>query len=1665
MVFNKVSSWFLIGFILGWVGFVLGAEFRILAQDERRISIELTFADPIIEKVSTDRGIFLKVTQSGFSYTGEQGQPCLPFKGFVLKVPLGPIQVEATALETKEVHLGDPLIPAQADVQVAETPQRVLSKPTKMNVAKTNPYPPILARAEGMGLFRGHQLAALKVFPYQYLPGTQSLRITRKMLITLSFSKEKSGGRIGSLRRMYPAEKNLLKGLVANATGMDIYGRFSSTPGGGLLQRIEDQTTGEYKIVVDEVGLYHLTYEWLTAAGVSLEGVDPRTLKLVNKGWEVPIYVYGEGDNSFDPGDYVDFWGEPNWKTLQDQADDFFYDPYSDENIYWLSWGGSPGLRLVEESGAVVESDPLRYVQPNFYPFTVHQEQDNYYDRLSQVEADSLPRDHWFFDSGLSAGQQRDYTINLPHPDPLAIQRAQVRVMLHGKTYNNDPPPQIHRVFILVNNHNIPSLECSSEDGWSDQTKRLVQTIFDEEGIFNSQLIDGTNTLTVFNPGPGIGENDAIFLNWFEIAYQRSYRAQDNFIQFTRQQDLPQDTLYDFTIEGFSRPDIEIYKLGVSKIVSFESYYWEDEPGEGYYVVHFQDRIPVEEEYIALTPDKKKIPKAIIRDVPSDLTAPDDGGADYIIIADSSFVENERWQEFITIRERDEEISRVKLINVQDIYDEFNYGIKSPYAIKNFLRFAFENWDKPPFYVLLVGDGSWDQKDRRGDGGNLLPVYYTQCEKWGATASDFWYTLISGEDLIPDLAIGRFPVRTNLELDNILDKIFEYEEQTEFDEWRNKCLFITGIPSSQTDFVTKTEEMIRDCVSPYYDVLRLRTGNPSDPFYGGTTRLKTYFEDGAVIVNFSGHGGGAIWSDNSLFRIQDVARLHNQGRYPFIMNPTPCFITAFDTPTAHGTLGEEFLMAPNKGAIAVWGATGLGWFLHGTYIGEELIRALLDGTHPTLGEAINRAKINYWASYSYAPQAFANVHQMTLLGDPGLRLNLPQQRGEITLSPNLVDTSEIIIVSGAGFSRGQEGMVKIYNGYHKPLNQYGEPSDEPKTYPFQVSPAGSFQLTSLQIPPGLTTESGTIRAYAFNQNGEDTHAYANFYVARAYGDTIRFDSLGTVPPSITEDDSIYFKVQVISSDGVDSVFTCVIIGDDADTLAMRGVGGNSFYHTVNPVGPYPRGTDIEYWFLTKDIGGQLTSSTHRSVTVPYNPDLAITPEDIQLAGQDSVELVIRFRNQGDARVDLVEVAVYEGDPDSGGDSLWTGWMSSLEPDSSARVQFAPNFMDGKHLIFVLLDPDSLVEESNEDNNRASTQILVNQFNVSERQGTHFPGSTQNDTVNVDSIIFVKIPPNAIFEEKKVLRIDLMENLLIEGQPGLTFWNENPRGYQVLFADGKNMLEKDSSAAIQFRFDQQGSEDLSNLGVYRRHENNRQWVRVESFDTDSGFVTFDTPQLGLFTLLESADRKAPVIEISVEGQDFWEGGYVPSHPKISAVIQDENGIDIRLGKIIITVDGDTLPEDQIALPDSLFRSNSVSVSINPTFPPGPHTVKFVAHDNNGNEGLASIGFVVSDVFDIEFIGNYPNPFSEETIFAYQLKQPAEEVTIKIYTVSGRLIRTLIDPGHLETGGVISYSEISWDATDEYGDTIANGVYFYKLEARQGEKAVTRIMKMAKVPRRL
>ena len=124
----------------------------------------------------------------------------------------------------------------------------------------------------------------------------------------------------------------------------------------------------------------------------------------------------------------------------------------------------------------------------------------------------------------------------------------------------------------------------------------------------------------------------------------------------------------------------------------------------------------------------------------------------------------------------------VEVVKAQDIYDEFSYGLKDTAAIRDFLSYAYANWNKTdhPTYVLLVGDATLDYRDDLGyfaEGKeDLLPTYIYQTNTLGNTPTDNWFVCVDGSDYLPDMIVGRFCVRTETDLRNITEKIKKYEQ-------------------------------------------------------------------------------------------------------------------------------------------------------------------------------------------------------------------------------------------------------------------------------------------------------------------------------------------------------------------------------------------------------------------------------------------------------------------------------------------------------------------------------------------------------------------------------------------------------------------------------------------------------------------------------------------------------------------------------------------------------------------------------------------------------------------------------------------------------------------------------------------------------------------------
>ncbi|KPL06807.1 hypothetical protein AMJ86_07145, partial [bacterium SM23_57] len=181
--------------------------------------------------------------------------------------------------------------------------------------------------------------------------------------------------------------------------------------------------------------------------------------------------------------------------------------------------------------------------------------------------------------------------------------------------------------------------------------------------------------------------------------------------------------------------------------------------------------------------------------------------------------------------------------------------------------------------------------------------------------------------------------------------------------------------------------------------------------------------------------------------------------------------------------------------------------------------------------------------------------------------------------------------------------------------------------------------------------------------------------------------------------------------------------------------------------------------------------------------------------------------------------------------------------------------------------------------------------------------------------------------------------------------------------------------------------------------------------------------------------------------------------------DYNGIDLGVGKFWIacgdpySASADTLvPPEDIAWTDTIEVGGSIGASITLDLDEGEHWVSIYATDNNGHTSYKRVNFVVADEFKVLYLGNYPNPFKSRTMITYTLTdQATERVRIKIYTVSGRLIRTLFDPNHQP----INYREIIWDGQDDDGNPVANGVYFARIRAVKVDQVIEETLKLAKI----
>jgi hypothetical protein len=234
-----------------------------------------------------------------------------------------------------------------------------------------------------------------------------------------------------------------------------------------------------------------------------------------------------------------------------------------------------------------------------------------------------------------------------------------------------------------------------------------------------------------------------------------------------------------------------------------------------------------------------------------------------------------------------------------------------------------------------------------------------------------------------------------------------------------------------------------------------------------------------------------------------------------------------------------------------------------------------------------------------------------------------------------------------------------------------------------------------------------------------------------------------------------------------------------------------------------------------------------------------------------------------------------------------------------------------------------------------------------------------------------------------------------------------------------------------------------------------------FETrEVGKILANTQHPGIFKIMRGADTIPPDIQFSIGHQTFVDGAPVSSNPQISALIADDNGVDLFVRKPELSIsynDGNFTPvlASEYRL-DIQPGSNQAVLNYSPTLQEGKYELQLLAYDTDGNMSKESTTFHVHKTLQLLDVMNYPNPFLREgTHITFEITSEVDEVEVKIYTISGRLINVIHPVEHI--GFIMAY----WDGRDVDGNEVANGVYYGKVTVKKEGQKKTEIVKMMKL----
>lgn len=772
-----------------------------------------------------------------------------------------------------------------------------------------------------------------------------------------------------------------------------------------------------YRLPITEAGVYSLDAAFFQGLGIDPGQIDPDKIHLHGRGGgmlpqansaarpddlpEIPIEVTGAADGSFNGNDRVLFYAEGahTWRYLTESEQyQHEYHLYADTNYYFLRVGGEDGLRITEAAATTGTIAADKHREAYFH----------------EVDRENILKSGRFW-----MGEKFDLTLSRTYAFPLhradAGGTARIRLNVAARS-------DVQTSFLIkVGNQTVGSVSLSNVNIGNKEARQF----WTRQGSFQLPLSGIANgdslriTLEYQRNGSTRSEG---WLDWLEVEYDAALhvdgRAQARF-RVANNQISPGAGL-DLSIGGMSTTT-RLWDISDPLMIKALPFTLNGSTASAQVLA---DTTTLE--LIAVNTAKPYSGSAIpvANQNLHGLTL-----VDYLIISPEAFVaEANRLAAF----HQSHYGRSTAVVTPQQIYNEFSGGMQDVSAIRDFIRmFWVRSGGISPGFVTLFGDGTYIYKyisQNVNNETNYLPTYQSR-DSWEPTDSyvsdDFFVLLeeeegmwgegsdapgdVSREVNTLDVAIGRLPIESVEQAQQIVDKIINYATNPDpeyFGDWRNRIVLVADHKEGEGNTHVRQANGYTSQINsanPCYNVDKVYMDNYQMVLSAGLTRfpegreaLLSAFDQGALILNYTGHGGEQAWSNSRILENSDILRLKNNFRTPAVVTAT-CEFGRYDDPTVRSG-AEIMVMTPEVGAIALFTTVRLVYSSPNQTLNANFYREVFEfdslaGRMPTMGEVMMRTK-----NRTFRSGALANINSrnFTLLGDPGLILNYPRYEAVIT---------------------------------------------------------------------------------------------------------------------------------------------------------------------------------------------------------------------------------------------------------------------------------------------------------------------------------------------------------------------------------------------------------------------------------------------------------------------------------------------------------------------------------------------------------------------------------------------------------------------------------------------------------------------------------------------